>query len=364
MIQRLRQMLLKEFLQVLRDPRMRMVVLGLPVVQMLVIAFALTTDVTRIRTVVVDHDGTPAARELLDAFTASGHFEVLAWLASPREIDRWLDSGRARAALQIPRHFARDRAANRPAALQLIVDGTDSNTAAIILGYAQQVMTDYNGRGSAPIPLRLHPRALFNPNLESRFHFVPGLIAVMLMVVSLLLTSLAIVREKEIGTIEQIMVTPIRRLEFIAGKTLPFLAIGYIILTLMLALAFPIFGIGIRGSIVLLYALAGVYLLGNLGLALFISASASTQQQAMLTAFFFLMPGVLLSGFIFPIRNMPPPVQFATLLNPMRWFLEILHGITLKGAGLAALWPAIAAQCGLAAVFLLLAVLRFRKTLR
>jgi ABC-2 type transport system permease protein len=364
MFGRLKQMIVKEFLQVLRDPRMRMVVFGLPVVQMVVIAYALTTDVSHIRTAVLDRDGTPAARELVAAFTAAGYFEVVARPATPRELDALLDRGRVRAALHLPRGLSADVAAGRTARLQLIVDGTDSNTAAIVLSYAQQVMEGYNRRllGSAA-PLSLATRAQFNPNLDSRFYFVPGLIAVMLMVVSLLLTSLAIVREKEIGTIEQVMVTPIRRLEFIIGKTLPFLLMGYIIMTVMVLLAALLFGITVRGNPLLLYVMAGIYLLGNLGLALTISASAGTQQQALLTAFFILMPGVLLSGFIFPIHNMPPAVQVVTHLNPMRWFLEILHGIALKGLGVAGLWPAMAAQAGLAAVFLLLAALSFRKTL-
>jgi len=179
----------------------------------------------------------------------------------------------------------------------------------------------------------------------------------------MLLTSLAIVAEKEIGTIEQIMVTPIHRMEFILGKTIPYLITGYITLTMMLLLSLVIFDIRVTGSWFLLYAMAGVYIVGNLGLALTISVSAATRPQALLTAFFLLMPGVLLSGFMFPLDNMPTVVRYATVLNPMRWFLEILRGVTLKGSGVETLWPAMLAQTVLAVLFLTLAASRFHKTL-
>lgn len=367
MIKRLRCMLIKEFLQMLRDPRMRAIIFVAPVVQMMVIAFALTTDVTRIRTGLVDLDGTPASREMVAAFTGSGHFNLLEQAFSSPEIQRMLDRGRVRVVIHLPAGFESDLRAGRTASLQLIVDGTDSNTAAIVSGYATAVVETFNQAelsGSAPVPgVQIETRAWFNPNLESRYYFVPGLIAVMMMVVSLILTSIAIVREKEIGTMEQVMVTPIRRLEFIFGKTIPYLITGYITMTLMFAAAMLIFGVRIQGSWLLLYVLAGIYLTGNLGIALSVSVSAATQQQALLTAFFIVLPGVLLSGFMFPIRNMPQPVQILTMLNPMRWFLEILHGIALKGAGIRTLWQAISALTALALFFIALAAIRFRKTL-
>ncbi len=185
----------------------------------------------------------------------------------------------------------------------------------------------------------------------------------MLFIFSLLLTSIGIVKEKEIGTIEQVMVTPIRKIEFILGKTIPYMITGYISMTIMLFVAFVVFGIHVKGSLLLLYGLSGLYLFGNMGIALLISASASTQQQAMLTSFLILMPCVMLSGFMFPIKNMPDLVQYATWLNPMRWYLDILRGIVMKGAGINGLWPAIAAQSALAASFIVLAWARFSKTL-
>ena len=366
MIQRLKPMLVKEFLQMLRDPRMRLVVFGLPVIQMLVMAFALTTDVTRIRTALYDMDRSPASRSLVDAFTAAGHFRIVALADSHRQVKRMLDSGDVRAVIAIPAGFGSDLAANARPAVQVLCDGTDSNTTAVVLGYADAIVGRFNAAAGAPgdaVPVIMATRAWFNPNQESRFYYVPALIAVMLTVFSLMLTSIGIVREKEIGTIEQVMVTPIRKIEFILGKTIPYMLTGYITMTLMLAAAMLVFGVKVHGSLLLLYILTGIYLCGNMGLALLISASAHTQQQALLTAFLITMPSVMLSGFMFPIHNMPPAVQVATWLNPMRWYLEILRGVVMKGVGLETLWPAVAAQATLAAAFIFLASKRFRKTL-
>lgn len=373
MLRRLRRMLVKEALQVLRDPRMRFVVFGVPLVQMLVIAFALTTDVNRIDTAVLDRDHTPAARELLADFTASGYFEIIAWPQSPAEIDRLLDSGRVQLVLQIPAGFQRALGAGRTADVQLLADGSDTNSTTIALGYANQIVARYSQRmlaeragmltGGAPRPaVELQTRAWFNPNLESKNYFVPGLIAVMLIVVGMILTSVAIVREKEMGTIEQVMVTPLSSLEYILGKTIPYALISYVNMTLMLVLAMLVFGIRVQGSWLLLYALTGIYILGNLGLALLISVTAQSQQQAVLTAFLFMMPCVLLSGFMFPIDNMPELVQYAVYLNPVRWYIEILRGVVIKGVGVSVLWRAILGQAVLAGAFILLAAWRFRKT--
>lgn len=375
MFGRLKSMLIKEFLQLLRDPRMRAIVFVAPVVQMLIVAFALTTDVTRIETALLDEDNTPASRELIADFEGGGHFVAARVLRSEAQIQPLLDRGKVRAALRIPAGFQNTLDSGKGAKVQLLFDGTKSNSASFILGYANQILGRFSERrrlrqeqreapGGPPMGgVSIEPRAWHNPNLESRLYFVPGLIAVMLMMISLLLTSIAIVREKEIGTIEQVMVTPIRKMEFILGKTLPYLLIGYAIMTLMFIVAKVVFDIRVEGSWLLLYGMAGVYLVGNLGLALAISVSAATQQQALLTAFLILMPGVLLSGFMFPLQNMPPVALAIAAVNPMRWFLEIERAICLKGAGAAVLWPAMLAQAGLAAAFLAFAALRFRKTL-
>ena len=372
MILRIRQMLHKEFLQMFRDVRMRMVVLVMPLVQMTVLAFALTTDVKNISTAVVDPDNSPESRRLVAEFTGGDYFSVTHRLATDNGVQELLDAGRVRAVIRIPPHFSGDIHSGKAVTVQLLVDGTLSNDAAVTLNYASQTVARFNQRGAADRAglaatvsgtMEIRTRAWYNPNLESKYYFVPGLIAVMLILIGLVLASMAIVREKEIGTIEQVMVTPIRRVEFIVGKTLPFLVTGMVTMTLMFLIARVIFGIRIQGSLPLLYATAAIYILGNLSLALLVSVTARTQQQALLTAFFILVPAILLSGFIFPVRNMPEAVQWFTVLNPMRWFLQVLHGIVVKGVGIRILWLPIGAQIILASGFLVLAVSRFRKTL-
>ena len=374
MARRLWCMLVKEFLQMLRDPRMRVVVFGTPVIQMTIMAFALTADVTDIRLAVLDRDRTPASRELIDAFTASGYFHISTWLNGEEEIAPLLDRARARAVLHIPSGFSADLHSARTASAQLLTDGTDSNSTSIVQGYAGYILADYNDRmqkkrlaekgiTTPPVQIEAAPRAWYNPNQESRFYYVPSLIATMLFIFSLLLTSIGIVREKEIGTIEQVMVTPIRRLEFILGKTIPYMLTGYVSMTFMLLVAYVVFSVEVRGSLALLYLLTGIYLAGNLGIALIISTTAHTQQQALLTSFLVLMPSVMLSGFLFPVTNMPEAVRLATAGNPMRWYLDILRGIVMKEVGVSALWPAILMQCGLSVTFLAVAVSRFKKTL-
>ncbi|MDP3479064.1 MAG: ABC transporter permease [Desulfoprunum sp.] len=374
MLQRIGRMLVKEFLQMLRDPRMRVVIFGVPVIQMTIMAFALTTDVMNIRTAVLDMDKTPASRELISAFTASNYFRITSYLQSQEELSGLLDHGEVRAVLQIPAGFSKAILSEHTAKFQLITDGTDSNSTAIVLGYAGMIVGNYSdarqterlarkGITTPPVQIETVSHAWFNPNQESRFYYVPSLIATMLFIFSLMLTSIGIVREKEIGTIEQVMVTPIRGFEFILGKTIPYMITGYISMTIMLCVAFVVFGVHVRGSLPLLYLLSGIYLCGNMGLALIISSSAATQQQALLTSFLVLMPSVMLSGFMFPLNNMPDPVRYATFLNPMRWYLEILRGIVMKDVGVATLWPAITAQTALSLTFLSLAAARFKKTL-
>ncbi|WP_300458216.1 ABC transporter permease [Desulfobacula sp.] len=374
MIHRLKQMLIKEFLQMLRDPRMRMIIFGMPVVQMVIMAFALTTDVTHIRTALLDMDKTASSRELINDFTAGGYFQIWHMAGSQKEMADLLDHAVVRAVIHIPSGFEQTLARGSTARVQVLTDGTDSNTTAIVQGYAGHIIQAYSNRKLMhqvqqqgmtlqPDLVDTQSRAWFNANQESRYYFVPSLIAVMLFIFSLLLTSIGIVKEKEIGTIEQVMVTPIRKIEFILGKTIPYMITSYISMTIMLCVAFVVFDIHVKGNILLLYGLSGLYLFGNMGIALMISASAATQQQAMLTSFLILMPCVMLSGFMFPIKNMPDLVQYATFLNPMRWYLEILRGIVMKGVGVKVLWPAIAGQAALAAAFITLAWARFSKTL-
>ena len=374
MLQRIQRMLIKEFLQMLRDPRMRVAIFGIPVIQMTIMAFALTTDVMNIRTAILDMDKTPASRELIADFDASRYFRVVNVLTADQEIGPLLDRGKVQVVISIPADFQRDILSERTAAVQIITDGTDSNSTAIALGYADTIASAYSnawqtrrqdmkGITISPIQVDTVTRAWFNPNQESKYYYVPSLIATMLLIFSMLLTSIGIVREKEIGTIEQVMVTPIRGLEFILGKTIPYMITGYISMTIMLCVAYFVFGVHVKGSLLLLYILSGLYLCGNMGIALIISVSAQTQQQALLTSFLILMPCVMLSGFMFPITNMPAAVQYATWLNPMRWYLVILRGIVMKSVGVQILWPAILAQGALSVSFIAIAASRFRKTL-
>lgn len=374
MFGRLKQMLIKEFHQMLRDPRMRMVVFGFPVIQMMVMAFALNTDVVNIRTAVLDMDKSQESRELLDTFTAGGYFDIVADAGSWPQLQALLDRGDVRALIHVAPGYGEKIRSGETAKVQVITDGTDNNTTAIVNGYAERIVRDYartvlsrrSDAAGVPLPriaVTTVSRAWFNTNQESRYYFVPALIAVMLFIFSLMLTSIGIVKEKEIGTIEQVMVTPIRKIEFILGKTLPYIITSYFTMTVMLIVARVIFGVTVKGNLPLLYLLTGIYLCGNMGIALVISASAATQQQALLTSFLCIMPGVMLSGFMFPIKNMPDAIQALTHINPIRWYLEILRGIVMKGIGVETLWPQVLWQTALAAGFILLATKLFQKTL-
>jgi ABC-2 type transport system permease protein len=372
---RIKHMLIKEFLQALRDPRMRLFIFGAPVIMLLVFGYAATNDVQHIATAVYDLDNSVASRELLSRFLQSNYFEVVAYVSDDLRAREVLDRGQARVVLRLDRGFENDLRAGRTAQLQMLIDGTDSNTAGVVLGYAARITGDYSqeklqlrvqrlaGALRLPGQVNLAARAWFNENLESRNYFVPGIIAILLALLTLLLTSLAVVREKEIGTMEQIMVTPITPLQFILGKTVPFAIICFIDVLVVTTVGVFWFKVPIRGSVALLLCCSALYLLTALGVGLLISTVSETQQQAMITTFFFFMPCVMLSGFMFPIANMPLLVQWLTCLNPMRYFLVIIRGIFLKGAGAAILWPQMAALATLGATTLWLAARRFRKTL-
>ena len=250
------------------------------------------------------------------------------------------------------------------------------STTSIVYGYASSIISNFNrellkeqysrklGASRTPVMVELETIAWYNRNLESKYYYIPCLIAIMLVLISLILTSISIVREKEIGTIEQIMVTPVGRMEFILGKTIPYLLLGYVIMSIMLLIMYAVFGVYVKGSLLLFYLLSGIFIVGNLGMALTISTTASTQQQALLTAFFVLMPAVLLSGFVLPVESMPEIVQYGTYLNPMRWFIDIIRGVVMKGVGVESIWQAIIGQTVIASMFVGLAAATFRKTLR
>lgn len=375
MFERIQTILIKEFKQVIRDPRMsRMIFIG-PVIQVLIFGYAATTDVKNIPTAIYDLDNTPASRDVIRAFSYSKYFNIKYYVYSDKEERELIDKSLASVVLRFNRGFGRNLEGNKGAQIQLIVDGTDSNTAGIVLSYASRIMQKYSyailqNRANTVLKqalvypsVELRDRAWFNENLESRNYFIPGVIAMLVTVTSILLTALAIVREKEIGTMEQLLVSPIKPIELILGKLAPFAVISFIDLTFIAGVGVLWFHIPIRGSILLLVGSTCIYLLTTLGVGLFISTVASTQQEAAMTMFLFLMPVNLLSGFMFPITSMPLVMQYLTYLNPLRYFLEILRGIFLKGIGIQILWPQILALLVIGTSVISLSSLRFHKRL-
>lgn len=375
MRERITRMLIKEFIQIFRDPKMRGIIFLMPIVQVLVFGYAVTTDVRQVATAVYDLDNSVASRELVARFVKSGYFDIVEYVNDEQRARALMDRGEVRTILRMHKGFADDVRAGRTAHLQVIVDGTDSNTAGIVLDYSakiagqfsQQVLltrfTHIKGVFQKPGRVELQTRAWFNENLESRNFYVPGVIAIIVMLITLMLTSMAVVREKEIGTMEQIMVTPIRPVEFILGKTVPFALLGFADVIVITVIGVFWFAVPIRGSLPLLFLATALYLMTTLGVGLFISTVSQTQQQAMMSTFFFYFPAVLLSGFMFPIANMPEVIQWLTYLNPLRYFLVIIRGIFLKGVGPGTLWPQMVALAVMGTVTLWLASRRFRKTL-
>ena len=345
---RLRFMLKKELIQTFRDPRMRFVLLVVPVFQTLVFGYAVTTDVNSVATGIVDLANTVESRSMVRQFLSSGIF--LEKPVGNNYAGSWnaMDQGTIQAMILI----------NRQGQMQFVTDGSRGISSGVTSGYAAEII-----RGNSQGAVTMESRAWYNPLLESRNFYVPGVIAMMVLVITLILSSMAVVREKEIGTMEQIMVTPIKRWEFILGKTLPFAAIGMVNVLLVSAVAVLWFNIPLRGSIPLLVLSSVLYLMNTLGMGLLISTVSRTQQQAMLSSFFFIFPATLLSGFAFPIANMPPVIRAITIVDPVRYMMTILSEIFLKGNGLQVLWPDLLALFLLGTALLTTATLRFRKSL-
>jgi ABC-2 type transport system permease protein len=379
---RLRFLVWKEFLELRKDPRLFGLVVVAPIVQLTMLGYAATTDVRDVPVVVADGDRTSASRELVARFEGSRNFSVIDTVTTNREIEPYLEGGRAWLGLSIPAGYGAAVQKRLPVTVQVIADGTDSNSTTVALGYATSLIGGYaqelverepasaqgfgapsevaDGFGAAGIEPRI--RVWFNPQLESRHFMIPGVLALVLLVVTANLAAMAIVRDKELGTLEQLNVTPLRRWELIVGKLLPYGVIAMVDVLLVVAVAVFWFEIPLRGSFVLLLAMCLLYVLCTLSLGLFISTISNTQQQAMMTAtFFFLTPMIYLSGFIFPIENMPAVIQPVTYLIPLRYFLVIVRGIFLKGIGLDLLWPQAAALAAWGLVVLSLAVSRSRK---
>lgn len=371
MIRRIVTLMWKEFLELRQDPRLAGIIIVAPIIQLAMLGYAATTDVHDVPIVVVDGDRTSRSRDLIERFAASPYFKVVDELLSPNEVDDALASGRAWLGVIVPIGFGDSLDGQGPAsarAVQVLADGTDSNSSGVALAYASGLVSEFNSalireQGEAGGGINGDVRVWYNPQLVSKDFMVPGVLALLLLLITTNMSAMAIVRERELGTLEQLHVTPLGRFELILGKLLPYGVLGFIDVLLVMAVAVFWFEVPLLGSPILLLAASAVYVLCTLSLGLFISTISSTQQQAMMTSmFFFLVPMIYLSGFIFPIENMPRPIQWVTTLIPLRYYLVIVRGIFLKGVGFELLWPHFAALGVWGVAVLALATFRSRKT--
>jgi ABC-2 type transport system permease protein len=374
-MRRFRALMRKEFTQMRRDPRTLMMIFVMPLLQLLLLGYATNTDVTNVSTAVLDQDNSPASRALLDKFRATGFFALDYVAYSESEVDTLIDSGKARVGIIIPPTYNQDLAAGDQANVAVLIDGSDPTIAASALStsqlvgqsYGTEVMAEQFSRrsasGSASLPIDVHSRVLYNPDLQSSYNMVPGLIAMILMMTTVNLTSFSIVRERERGTIEQLIVTPIRNWELVVAKITPYVIVSMVNVVIILLLGTLWFGVPIRGSLLLLFTLTGLYLLPNLGLGLLISTFANTQQQAQMMVMPIMLPSMMLSGFIFPVAALPVFLQLVSRLLPLTYFLFIVRSIVIKGVGLELLIPEVFALIVFSLLLMGLAAMRFRKSL-
>jgi drug efflux transport system permease protein len=369
------RVIVKEFRQLRRDKRMIPAMIIGPIVQLLTLGFAANNDVTDIPLVLLDDDHGAASRSLVDRFTASGYFRLVGAVGAESEIEPALVRGRAQIALVIPPGFGRDVAAGRAPRVQLVIDGSDSTSALVGLGYASRIVaaagTEYTlnrlraeGRTASEAGVELESRIWYNPDLKSRWFYVPAILAMVLMLVTMILPSMAVVREKEMGTLEQIIVSPIRPWQLVLGKLFPFACVGFLDALLVSAVAVGLFRVPLRGSLALLVLLTLPFLLCTLGLGLFVSTLVRTQQQAMMSAVYLVMvPMIYLSGLIFPVENMPALIQRVTVVIPLKYYAHVIRGVFLQGSGIDVLWPDAVALFAIGTTVLIGASLRFRKSL-
>ncbi len=374
-LRRLRAVARKETLHVLRDPRALGIAIVLPMIMLMIFGYALTLDLDRVPLAVWDQSRTPQSRELVSRFEGSRYFSIAETSGSHADVENALDHGRVLLGLVIPQDFGKKVASERKTTVQILADGSDANTATLAMSYAESIIRTYSQEtlverarrmtGKAPvIPLELRVRAWFNTDMESRVFIVPGLIAVIMMLISALLTSLTVAREWETGTMEQLISTPLRGPELILGKLVPYFAIGMLDMLLSVLAGRYLFSVPIRGSVLLLFGVSAVYLIGALSLGILISCRAKNQLLASQAAFVAtFLPAFLLSGFMFDIGNMPRALQFITYLIPARYFVTFLRGLYLKGSGLALLWPECLLMAAFGFLMLGLAVRSFHKRL-
>jgi ABC-2 type transport system permease protein len=361
----------KEVRQTVRDRRIMFMLIVAPLIQTVVFGFAVDFDVDRVPTVVVDRDATAASRLHARRLLADGTLRRAGTLPSAAEADRALDDGRAAAALVLPRRLGADLAAGRPAAVQVILDGTDPNRASVAAGAASRYFGDVGealaraslvGRGVAPPPqVEVVPRIAFNPGLETAPYMVPGIAAMLLLIVTTIVTAMGLSREREMGTLEQVLVTPIRPVLLLVGKMAPYVVIGLVDVALLMAAGTWLFGVPLRGTLPVVLVGTLLYLMTTLGAGLLVSTLSTTQQQSFLGGFLFVMPAILLSGVVTPIRAMPGWLQAVTRLNPVRYYAEVMRTTLLRGAGFAELWPDLLALALLGGGVLLAATRRFRE---
>ncbi len=366
MPRRVLALIIKEFLAILRDAKSRMVLIGPPLIQLIVFGYAASFDLNHVPFAVYDQDRSAAAQDLVAHFTGSRAFTEIAALTSGHEIKPLINSRRVEMVLVIDPRFSRDLLTGKAAPVQVIVDGRNSNTALLILGYANTVIADYSQHwaathGLAPPPAVLDPRALFNPNLDSHWFIIPGIVALLTQVVTLLVVGLSVAREREAGTFDQILVTPMRPLDILLGKSIPGVLIGLAEGSVIVLATVFWFRVPLHGGLAPLYLGLLLFVLANTGIGLMISSLAATQQQALLGAFLFMVPSIILSGFATPIANMPAIVQDLTWINPMRYALVIIRRSFLEHPGFAALLPQYLPMAALALVSLAAAGWLFRK---
>lgn len=352
----------KEFIQLMRDPRMLYVAILAPVIQLLLLGYVASTDIKHVATAVYDQDKSFYSRTYVESFKNSGYFDINYYVESDKQVTEMLDSGRAKVALHIPPEFGRKIVRGDPVDVQVILDGENSSSATIISGYINQI----NFENATTIlrqrlPLNLETRVWYNPEMKSVNFMVPAVFALILTIISMLLTAFSIVKEKESGTMEQLIVTPLRPYELILGKLLPFTIVALLDITLVFLVATLWFKVPMHGSVILLFTLGAIFLTTGLGLGVFISTISHNQRQAMMSALFVIIPSMILSGFIFPIANMPRIIQAVTYLIPVRYFLVIVRGIFLKGIGMKYLWPEVWPMALIGAILLAVSILRFRK---
>jgi ABC-2 type transport system permease protein len=376
MFKRVRYLFVKELIQVLRDNRLRVMLIFPPLFQLIIFGYAANLDVKHIRTAVRDLDQSVESRDLIARFSSSKYFDIVSFPQTPKEIEGLIKKGEIALSIEVPSGFSRKLKKGDTASVQILIDGTESNTAMIALGYISRILSDFSTMvlvkrldragmtGFEEAGVEVEQRTWFNPNFESRLFFIPGVIASIAFLVPIILTAQAVVREREIGTLEQIMVTPIRSWELVVGKTLPFALLGLLDVIMIALIGVFWFEVPLRGNPFILLLGNVLFLMSSVGIGLFISTISSTQQQAQISTFFFSMPAFILSGFVFPLENLPAWIQYLTYANPLRYFLVIIRGVFLKGNGLDILWPQMLALAILGGLMILMSSLRFQKRLK